>query len=128
MLRTLALFLMLTLPGFAQTTLMSPGDVRAAAEAGDIVLVDIRAPEEWAETGVADLAIPLDMRDADFEARLAALRVENPDASLAFICRSGGRSKRLADSLSEQGWPGIVDVDGGTLRWIDEGLPVVQPN
>ena len=115
----------LTAPAFAETTLMDPGPARAAALAGEVVMVDIRRPDEWASTGIADVAIPLDMRAEDFEARLADLQTAHPDAALAFICRSGGRSKRLAERLSGQGWQGIVDVAGGTLRWIDEGLPVV---
>ena len=48
---------------------MSVTDARAAQESGDLILVDIRRPEEWAASGVPAGAERIDMRSSDFPAR-----------------------------------------------------------
>jgi rhodanese-related sulfurtransferase len=119
-------------PGFAQAALPSL-TVREAydgAKAGTLVLVDIRTPEEWADTGVPQGAIRLDMTGSAFEVRLAALRLENPGKPIALICRTGSRTSTLQRKLAGRGWRELVDVRGGMLGnpedrgWLAEGLPV----
>lgn len=100
------------------------------AKAGTLILVDIRTPEEWADTGVPVGAIRLDMEASAFEARLAALRLENPGKTIALICRTGNRSSSLQRKLAGRGWRDVVDVRGGLLGnpgdkgWLAEQLPV----
>lgn len=100
------------------------------AKAGTLILVDIRTPEEWADTGVPVGAIRLDMEASAFEAWLAALRLENPGKTIALICRTGNRSSSLQRKLAGRGWRDIVDVRGGLLGnpgdkgWLAEQLPV----
>jgi rhodanese-related sulfurtransferase len=96
----------------------------------EAVLVDIRTPEEWRDTGVPDGAIRLDMTSPAFEARLAALRAENPGKPIILICRTANRSRRVQEALLARGWRDIIDTRGGLLGdgrnkgWLDEGLPV----
>ncbi len=130
----LAAGFVLPLQAFAQTTperaTMSVREAHARTKAKDVVLVDVRTPEEWKDTGVAEGAIRLDMTSPVFEARLATLRSENPGKPIAIICRTATRTRRLQDILTQRGWTGIVDVRGGMLGdgrnkgWLDEGLPV----
>ncbi|KFC73969.1 molybdopterin biosynthesis protein MoeB [Bosea sp. LC85] len=100
------------------------------AKAGTLILVDIRTPEEWADTGVPVGAIRLDMEASAFEARLAALRLENPGKTIALICRTANRSSSLQRKLAGRGWRDVVDVRGGLLGnpgdkgWLAEQLPV----
>ena len=63
----------------AQTPLpwLSVREAHEAAKAGKLVLVDIRTPEEWADTGVPEGAIKLDMTGSAFEVRLAALKLDH---------------------------------------------------
>ena len=116
-----------TAPGRAS---MSVREAHDRAKAKDVLLVDIRTPEEWKDTGVPEGAIRLDMTSPVFEARLAALRIENPGKPIAIICRTANRTKRVQDALSSRGWTNIIDVRGGMLGdgrnkgWLDEGLPV----
>lgn len=110
----------------SDTQLMSVGDVRAAQQAGGVVIVDIRRPDEWASTGVAAGAVPLDMQSPDFVERLMGVMEQSGDADLAVICRSGARSAALATQLDAAGIGPVIDVDGGTVAWIDAGLPIEQ--
>ncbi len=116
--------LVIALPAAAEVEMMSPQEVRAASLAGDVVLIDVRRPDEWAETGIADVAVPLDMTAEGFSERLAGLRAENADRRVAIICRSGRRSAQLAGELENAGWDNLIDVEGGTLAWIEDGLPI----
>lgn len=121
-------------PASAQTlptrATMSVREAHERSRAKEVILVDIRRPEEWADTGVAEGAIKLDMTSPVFEARLAGLRAENPGKPIAIICRTASRTRHVQDVLGKRGWTGIVDVRGGMLGdgiskgWLDEGLPV----
>ncbi|RED11226.1 rhodanese-like domain-containing protein [Pontivivens insulae] len=123
-----ALTILVTGPAMSETQLMSATDVHAGQQAGGIVIVDIRRPDEWAATGVAQGAHTLDMRAPDFVQRLMAVMEQSGDAELAVICRSGARSAALAAQLDAAGIGPIIDVDGGTLAWIEAELPVDQVN
>ncbi len=101
----------------------------AAVQAGEIILVDIRRPDEWLETRVGEGAIGLDMREESFVKSLVALRQANPDTPIALICRTGARSSYVTSALTGQGFPGLVDVSEGMVGgpngkgWIKRGLP-----
>jgi rhodanese-related sulfurtransferase len=106
---------------------LSPGEALAEAEAGRLVIADIRRPDEWARTGLARPAHPLDMRREDFAFALAALRGDLP---AALICARGGRSLRLQARLLGAGLTGILDIpegmegSGAGPGWIARGLPI----
>lgn len=109
---------------------MAVADAYDAAGKGDIILVDIRTPEEWAETGIGEGAIALDMRSDNFVPALVKLRQANPDTPIAMICRTGNRSGYATNALTAQGFPGLVDVHEGMAGgpngpgWLKTGLPI----
>jgi len=121
--------------GRAQASLpsLSVREAHEAAKAGKLVLVDIRTPEEWADTGVPEGAIKLDMTGSAFEVRLAALKLDHPGKPIALICRTGSRTSTLQKKLAGRGWTNLIDVRGGLLGnprdkgWLSENLPVVGP-
>ena len=113
----------------APSSVMQADDAHAQALAGDIFLVDIRTPEEWAETGIGEGAIAIDMRAEDFVAKLVALRNSAPDKPLALICRTGNRTGHVIEYLASRGFPGLVDVAEGMAGgpngtgWLNRSLP-----
>lgn len=110
--------------------LVTPVQAHALAGEGEIFLVDIRRPDEWAETGVGEGAIPIDMRRADFVEALIAATAEDPDRPVALICARGVRSSQLTARLAAGGMTNLVDVPEGMLGsragpgWLKRGLPV----
>ncbi len=114
----------------AKPAIMTPPEAHAAAKAGEIVLVDIRRPEEWAETGIAEGAVALDMTARDFVQRLVDIRMKFPKKPIAMICRTGNRSNYVTTALDRQGFPGLADVSEGMAGgrngpgWLKRGLPV----
>lgn len=113
---------------------LDPAEAHDLAVAGEIFLVDIRQPGEWQATGVGEGAIPLDMRRADFAARLSEITSDAPDRPIALICARGVRSSQLTARLKADGMDDLLDVPEGMLGsragpgWIARGLPVVAPD
>lgn len=113
----------------AQTpaAILSARETHDAAKTGDILLIDIRTPAEWADTGVPQGAIRLDAESAGFEVRLAGLRLDNPGKRIAFIDRTGGLATSVQQKLAARGWRDLAVVRGGMLGkagWLAERLPV----
>lgn len=113
---------------------LSVTEAHAALQTGEIWLVDIRRPEEWAATGVVPGALTLDMRRSDFVEALQVATASAPDRPVALICARGVRSRRLTTALTEAGITGLIDVPEGMLGsqagpgWISAGLPVTEPS
>ncbi len=111
---------------------LSVQDAHAKANSGEVFLIDIRRPDEWAATGVGEGAHPLDMRRKDFLVELAKITGGATDAPVALICARGVRSRRLSAALAEAGFTQIIDVPEGMLGsgagpgWLKSGLPVVR--
>ncbi|GFE63924.1 rhodanese-like domain-containing protein [Litoreibacter roseus] len=100
------------------------------AKSGDILLIDIRRPDEWAKTGSGVGAARLDMRRTDFIDALDILTEGRRDRPVALICARGVRSARLNNLLVEAGFTRIIDVPEGMLGsaagpgWIARDLPL----
>jgi rhodanese-related sulfurtransferase len=105
---------------------LGPKATFAAVQAGTVLLIDIRRPDEWRATGSAQGALRISMLNEDFAARLKALQASSPGKRIALICQLGVRSARLSNDLEAQGLKGLVDVVGGTQLWIDQGLPLTR--
>jgi rhodanese-related sulfurtransferase len=114
----------------AGATVMTPPEALAALQAGEVVLVDIRRPDEWAQTGLAPGAVPIDMRRRDFAEAVRAA-VGSSGIPVALICARGVRSRRMTEQLLAAGITPIIDVPEGMLGsfagpgWLRRGLPVV---
>lgn len=89
----------------------------------DLVILDVRTPEEFA-AGHVEGAILVDFFDDDFAEQLAEL---DPDVPYLLYCNSGNRSGQTIEILQELGFTDVADVDGGIQAWASEGLPTVIP-
>jgi hydroxyacylglutathione hydrolase len=81
----------------------------------DVVLLDVREPEEYAHGHVPGA---LNLPQADLATRLDEVP---PDRPVAVICLAGNRSRRAAQFLKQQGFSQVVSVAGGTQGWEDAG-------
>jgi rhodanese-related sulfurtransferase len=91
---------------------------------GKIDLLDVRTPLEFRELHVA-LArnVPLDKLDP---AAVMNARNGSAEEPLYVICRSGGRGRQACGKFQAAGFTNVVNVEGGTLAWLESGLPVVR--
>jgi DMSO/TMAO reductase YedYZ molybdopterin-dependent catalytic subunit/rhodanese-related sulfurtransferase/glyoxylase-like metal-dependent hydrolase (beta-lactamase superfamily II) len=82
------------------------------------LLLDVREPDEW-DAGHAPGASALPM------GQVRERRGELPrDRRIVVVCRSGGRSAAVTDSLLAWGFD-AVNLAGGMCAWSAAGLPVV---
>lgn len=110
---------------------LTPPQALAAVEAGDLLLVDVRRPDEWQSTGIAKGAVPIDLRRDDFAEAVRAARVSDTQP-IAVICARGVRSARMTRVLTEAGLTPLVDIPEGMLGsrsgpgWLERGLPITK--
>ena len=102
---------------------VSLAQARADHEAGRVVLIDIREPQEHA-TGVAAGAQLLPM--SQLAQRLAEIP-QSPDKPVYLICNTQNRSQATLGALFEQGYRHVHYVHGGMREWAQRGWPMVPP-
>lgn len=117
----------LTLAQAAET--LSAVDALRQTEAGSITLIDIRRPQEWLESGVAEPAATLSMHEEGFLEGLAKLTGGDTSMPIALICRTGNRSTWLAGELEKRGYTNVLNVREGMFGsdagpgWLKRDLP-----
>ncbi len=86
---------------------------------GALAVIDVRTPVEFAEVHVPQaINEPLDRLQP---ATLPGIQKDQP---VYLLCRSGKRAEAAAGKFAKEGFAEPVVVEGGTLAWIDAGLPV----
>lgn len=121
-------------PAFAEEVQhLSAEEAYEQAKAGELVLIDIRRPDEWAETGIPAEAIPIDMRVQNLGARIDAALDGNRDRPVALICHTGVRTHYLSTAMAKAGFTAVYNVSEGMAGsdygpgWLKKGLPVEKP-
>ncbi|MDP3487630.1 MAG: rhodanese-like domain-containing protein [Bacillota bacterium] len=90
---------------------VTPQQAESLIAAGNITIVDVREPFEYAEGHIPGAAlIPL----GTIQSKLASL---NPEDSYLLVCRSGNRSGQAARILVAQGFKNVRNMTGGMLAW-----------
>lgn len=97
---------------------LTPAEVREGMAAGQIVLVDVREPNEiQAESIPGAIAMPLSVFDPH------ALPNEE-GKHVVFSCRSGQRSQKAAAVAQAHGVALEQHMAGGIIAWREAGYPV----
>jgi rhodanese-related sulfurtransferase len=115
---------LLPLLGFADVGKISPTEAAKLVADGKAVLIDVREPSEWLESGVAAPAVLLPKSEFD-AGRLGEWKdflATVGDKQIITYCRSGKRSDVVATALEKEGHK--VANAGGFKDWQAAGLPV----
>lgn len=97
---------------------IAPDVAHERAEAGEILLVDVREAGEWAQMRIPGaMHAPL----SSLAERLPKLPQDKP---IVFYCLSGKRSQSAIAIARRLGLPHDTDVAGGIMAWRAAGLPV----
>ncbi|MCH8477318.1 MAG: rhodanese-like domain-containing protein [Wenzhouxiangella sp.] len=130
--------LMLAIPPMVaageRVTTMGAFDAWQAVEQGEALLVDIRQPEEWAQTGMARNAIGISMLHPEgqqgFLRDLVTATGGRLDAPVVLICRTGNRPSQVRQALESMGFTNVSHIPEGMIGsragpgWIASDLPV----
>ncbi len=110
-------------------------EAHTQATAGELLIVDVRSPREWRDTGVARGARQVTIHNPNgaegFLAAMLAAVDGDKSRPIGLICASGVRSNRAHRFLHAKGFTEVVDISEGMLGrgkeapgWIKRGLPV----
>lgn len=101
---------------------LKPEEVAELLKRGQISLVDTREAPVFARAHLPGASnLPLE----EIEGRLAELHMLPAEPVL--YCRSGDKTKELAEKLSEQGVP-VNFLEGGVLGWEASGFELERPD
>ena len=89
------------------------GAKKMIADNSDLVILDVRTPEETAK-GMLPNAIEIDFYGDDFEDKISKL---DKNKSYLVYCRSGGRSVSASNKMIEKGFTDITNMLGGYNAW-----------
>ena len=114
-------------------TLSAP-EAYAEAQTGKLTLIDIRRPDEWRQTGVAQGAIRVNMLHPQgpqgFVRQVLAEVDGNLAAPIGLICRTGNRTTHMQKALQEAGFTNVYHIPEGMVGssagpgWVARGLPL----
>jgi len=98
----------------------------------NIPIVDVRSSSEWDQTGVIPTSILLTFFDKegnyDLDKWYEELRLEIEEGEpIILICRSGNRSRIIAEMMDKEFDNVIYNAKSGITSWIDEKLIIVKP-
>ena len=99
----------------------------ALVENPDLILIDVRTPEEVAENGIVAvegqqlLALPIESFIAD-----QAMWPADKNAEIVVYCGSGHRSTMAMTILLTNGYTNVTSLKGGFGAWKEAGFPVAE--
>lgn len=106
----------------------------ARLSATGVPVIDVRTAAEWRDTGVVPGSRLLTFFDeqgrSDSAAWLEKLKsIAKPGQPVIVICRSGNRSQKVAQMLSQQaGYRTVYNVKEGIGAWAKDGRTLVPAN
>lgn len=100
-------------PPKATSQKLDQGTAQENLEANeDILLIDVRTPEEFEEKHIPNSIL---LPDYDID-KLAPEMLPDKDAQIYLYCRSGNRSSMAAAKLADMGYTQVYDI-GGIIDW-----------
>lgn len=88
----------------------------------DVVVIDVRTPEEFAE-GHLENALHLNKYEAGFDAKIKALDRNKP---YLLYCAAGGRSGDATRQMQQLGFKQVYDATEGFESLKTAGIPVAK--
>ncbi|MEX1248278.1 MAG: rhodanese-like domain-containing protein [Anaerolineales bacterium] len=102
-------------------TNVNPAELNTMLASKDFVFVNVHIPFEGDIAGT-DLSIPFDQITEP--ANLAQLPSDK-NTKIVLYCRSGRMSEIAASALVALGYTDIWNLDGGMLRWEQQGFEII---
>jgi len=121
-------------PALSGVSRMGVSEAHELAMRGDLVLIDVRTPAEWEKTGIGASAKAVSMHLPGFFKKINAIVNGDKSKTIALICATGMRSRRMQAMLIKHGYTHIINVAEGMLGssagpgWIASGLPLQYPD
>ncbi len=93
-------------------------EAHARLQANELLLVDVREPDEYANGHLPGaINIPLNSLSEHLHELQQA-------STVLLVCNTGNRSGMAAEWLTGQGLTGVINIDGGTVAWLQHGFAI----
>ncbi|WP_018946067.1 FKBP-type peptidyl-prolyl cis-trans isomerase [Thioalkalivibrio sp. AKL17] len=104
---------------------LNNNELAGMLERDDVTIIDIRRPDEWAETGVVKGSLRMTAFDerGQFIPQFGQAFTDavDPDDTVVLICRTGSRTGVLARALADGlGYGDVHNVTDGIKHWLEE--------
>lgn len=120
-------------PAGAEDGRLPADEALRRAEAGELLIVDVRSPLEWRRTGLPAGAAPVTIHNSGgpeaFLREVEAAVGGDRDRPVALICASGVRSRAAQSFLAARGFTHVYDIAEGMHGgrhgpgWMSRRLP-----
>ena len=125
-------FLSITNFAFAEIVNVNNNQIKELSK-NNIPIIDIRRSSEWQQTGVVPKSILLTFFDKkgnyNFDKWYNDLSVKiNSDKPIILICRTGRRTRIIAEMMDKKFDNVIYNAKNGITSWIKENNITVKPN
>ena len=95
-------------------------------ENSDMIVVDIRTPGEWSQSGIVPGSKTIMFFDErggyDAEGFLKAIdELGGKEANIGLICRTGSRTAQITGFMHQQGYENVKNLLGGVMKLQGEG-------
>jgi rhodanese-related sulfurtransferase len=111
---------------FAQTAekdsinVLSVKNFEKKAAKKNVVLIDVRPPEEVAEGHLAG-SMNINFLGENFSQEIEVLNKNN---TYLIYCRTGNKSRKATDLMEKAGFKHVYMLDGGITAWDQAGKPI----
>lgn len=109
---------------------LNPDEAAAEIDRGDVLVVDVREPGEITG-GILPTAVLTPRGVLEQHADPASPEHRAwfaPERRVIVYSGTGSRSALAAATLQDLGYRDVAHLDGGYLRWVEEGQPVLAPD
>ena len=97
---------------------MSVPELKSKLEEAELLLLDVREPNEWKEEGIIEGAKCIHF--ADLPDKMSSLPKNKP---IAVTCSVGNRASTAVSILEREGFNDLSNVLGGMTAWTNLGYP-----
>ena len=107
---------------------LTPEQAQAEISKGNVILIDIREPEEFKQGKIAgSVNAARGMLEFYADPSMPYYKSEfNKDKRLILYCASSGRSALAVKTLKEMGYKNVAHIDGGIKAWKAANLPITE--
>ena len=85
----------------------------------DIIVIDVRTPDEIAQTGAIENSINIDFKASDFKEKISVL---DKDKEYILFCKSGNRSGQASKIMAEMGFSNINNLNNAGYEEFSQAL------
>jgi rhodanese-related sulfurtransferase len=115
----------------SQVKVISPQEAKQEIDKGNATVIDVREPDEVAESGTVPGArnIPRGVLEikADTELPMKDPQLQDRNQKVIVTCAAGGQAALSAKALKDMGFTDVSIIDGGVRGWKDAGFETAEP-